>query len=244
MRIAVLSDIHGNLTAFEAVLQDVRGLAPDVAVIGGDLVGTGSSPAEVVDKIRELGWPTILGNADEMLWNRAKVDAYFSAPALRKWHTVVNQGIEAITKALGRDRINWLASVPFEYVDHGIAVVHGTRNDCWRAPGPTASDEDLISAYGSFGTSCVIYGHIHHAYVRKVRNLTVVNSGSVGLPYDGDPRAAYAVVEDGRATIRRVAYDTEREVAALRRMNWPDAEWVAEVLRRGAPLPPPEVLDV
>src|SRR5262245_33326117 len=123
MRIAVLSDIHGNLTAFEAVLKDVLDLAPDFVVIGGDLVGTGSRPAEVVDKIRESGWPTILGNADEMLWNRAKVDEYFSAPALQKWRTLVDQGIEAITKALGRDRIDWLASLPFEYLDHGIAVV-------------------------------------------------------------------------------------------------------------------------
>jgi predicted phosphodiesterase len=72
VRIAVLADIHANLTALEAVVDDIQRQAPDVVIVGGDLVGNGSRPAEVVDCIRALGWPVIQGNSDEMLWNAAR----------------------------------------------------------------------------------------------------------------------------------------------------------------------------
>jgi len=67
MRIAVVSDIHGNLTAFEAVLADLRETSPDLILHGGDLADAGSSPVEIVDRIRDLGWPGVVGNTDEML---------------------------------------------------------------------------------------------------------------------------------------------------------------------------------
>ncbi len=68
MRIAVVSDIHGNRTAFDAVLADLRETAPDLVFHGGDLADSGASPVEVVDRIRDLGWPTVVGNTDEMLF--------------------------------------------------------------------------------------------------------------------------------------------------------------------------------
>ena len=68
MRIAILSDVHGNLTALEAVVADVLQRAPDRVLHGGDLVLLGAQPAQVVDRIRELGWPGVLGNTDELLW--------------------------------------------------------------------------------------------------------------------------------------------------------------------------------
>src|SRR5271165_3089988 len=68
MRIAIVSDIHGNRTAFEAVLADLRQTSPDVTLHGGDLAASGASPAEIVDRIRDLGWQGVVGNTDEMLW--------------------------------------------------------------------------------------------------------------------------------------------------------------------------------
>jgi predicted phosphodiesterase len=68
MRLAVVSDIHGNLTAFEAVLADLQETAPDVILHGGDLVTSGPRPVEIVDRIRALGWQGVVGNTDEMLW--------------------------------------------------------------------------------------------------------------------------------------------------------------------------------
>ncbi len=68
MRLAIVSDIHGNLTALEAVIADLKTASPDLVVHGGDLAASGNRPAEVVDRIRELGWPGVVGNTDEMLW--------------------------------------------------------------------------------------------------------------------------------------------------------------------------------
>ena len=67
MRVAVVSDIHGNLTAFEAVLADIRQCSPDLVLHGGDLADLGSSPLEIIDRIRSLGWQGVMGNTDEML---------------------------------------------------------------------------------------------------------------------------------------------------------------------------------
>ena len=76
MRIAVVSDIHGNLTAFEAVLADLRQTAPDLVFHGGDLADGGARPSEVVDRVRELGWRGLMGNADEMLTAPETLEAF------------------------------------------------------------------------------------------------------------------------------------------------------------------------
>src|SRR5262245_821295 len=97
MRIAIVSDIHGNLTAFEAVLEDLRSTAPDMVFHGGDLADGGSSPAEIVDRIRDLGWPGIVGNTDEMLF-RPESLAEFAAqqgPGLRTLFAAIGEMAEA-----------------------------------------------------------------------------------------------------------------------------------------------------
>ena len=109
----------------------------------------------------------------------------------------------------------------------------------WRSPSAKASDEELAATYGTLGSSCVVYGHIHHPFVRRLPLLTVANAGSVSLSYDGDPRAAYALVDDGEVTIRRVAYDIEREARDLAAVRFPFASWIAAMLRGGTFLPPP-----
>jgi len=88
---------------------------------------------------------------------------------------------------------------------------------------PEADDAQLISTYRPCGTSLVVYAHIHRPYVRRVGGLTVANSGSVGSPFDGDPRAAYLLIDAGRPQVVRVEYDVEREVSLLLRFGHPDA---------------------
>jgi predicted phosphodiesterase len=97
-----------------------------------------------------------------------------------------------------------------------------------------ATDEALREAYAAPGVSTAVYGHIHHPYVRRMGDLTVVNSGSVSLSLDGDVRASYAVIEDGRVEHRRVAYDVERVAADLVAMGYPNAESYARWLRTGS----------
>jgi diadenosine tetraphosphatase ApaH/serine/threonine PP2A family protein phosphatase len=84
----------------------------------------------------------------------------------------------------------------------------------------------------------VVYGHIHRPFVRRLEGIVVANSGSVGLPWDGDPRASYLLVTDDLVEIARVAYDVEREVAALLRSGYPEGERIAAMLRRGLSQPP------
>jgi diadenosine tetraphosphatase ApaH/serine/threonine PP2A family protein phosphatase len=86
----------------------------------------------------------------------------------------------------------------------------------------------------------VVYCHIHRPFIRKVGTMTVCNTGSVGSPYDGDPRASYLMIDDGKPTIRRVAYDVEKEVGRLLTSDYPLKEWLAEMRRKGSYLPPLE----
>jgi predicted phosphodiesterase len=239
MRIAVVSDIHANLTALEAVIADLKHVSPDLIVHGGDLVGSGARPAEVVDRVRELAWPGVQGNAEEMLWNPARVAEYFRAPALQHWREIVSRTITATIDALGNQRVGWLSVLPSSWVENDLTIVHASPDDFWRAPMANSTDEELVNTYGSVGTRRVIYGHIHCACVRRLPSFTLANSGSVSLSYDGDPRAAYLVVDEDHITIRRVEYDIEREVTMLFQMKYPDAAWLAEMLRQGIPLPAP-----
>jgi len=80
--------------------------------------------------------------------------------------------------------------------------------------------------------------NIHRPFVRRLEGFTVANSGSVGLPYDGDPRASYVVVEDGTVTIRRIEYDVDQEIQELHAKHYPHSEWLASILRTAQYRPP------
>jgi hypothetical protein len=134
---------------------------------------------------------------------------------------------------LGEERIAWMRGLPAEHRDGDVALVHAAPHDLWRAPMPDDRDADLLKTYAALDAALVVYGHIHRPFVRDLGSLTVANSGSVGAPYDGDPRASYLLVDDGCAEVIRVAYDVEREIEGLLRSGYPDAERVAETRRLG-----------
>ena len=96
-----------------------------------------------------------------------------------------------------------------------------------------ARDDELAAIYASLDAATAAYGHIHRPYTRTLTRMTVANSGSVGMPWDGDPRASYVLMEDGRANLVRVEYDVEREAALLLGSGYPDAPRLVEMRRRG-----------
>ena len=235
MRIAIVSDIHGNLSAFEAVLADLRQTSPDLILHGGDLPHGGSSPAEIVDRIRDLGWPGVLGNTDEMLFAPESLENFAAqqSPGLQPLFDAIREMAAWTRQALGKERIAWLRSLPRVQIDNPVALVHARPETTWRAPVPEASDLEIESVYAPLGQPIAVYGHIHRSFVRNLAGLAVANSGSVGLPYDGDPRASYLLLDDSNPEIRRVEYDLNAEAGALSRSGLPHADWVTRMLVRG-----------
>lgn len=239
MRIAIVSDIHGNGTAFEAVLADLRETSPDLILHGGDLANGGASPVEVVDRIRDLGWQGVVGNTDELLFRPESLQEFSrQAPKLQPFLTIIEDLAVVGREALGESRLAWLRGLPFSQTCEPLALVHASPETSWRAPSPEASDAELESTYAVLGQPVAVYGHIHRPYIRTLPGRIITNTGSVGLPYDGDRRAAYLLLEDSKPTIRRVEYDVEKEVKALVNSRLPHADWVAKILRSGAPQKP------
>jgi len=235
MRIAIISDIHGNLTALEAVIADLKTLSPDLVLQGGDLVVNGPRPAEVIDRIRELGWEGVVGNTDEVLWApEEQLERHRQrAPKLRKLlETLFRETAPATRDRLSDEQVRWLQALPPVWHNEEVTLLHASPGNLWQAPLPDCDDQQLTSTYGGLGSSVVVYGHIHRPYVRRVAGLLVANSGSVGMPYDGDPRASYLVIDDADVTIRRVDYDVEREIKDLLASGYPRAAWLADIRRQ------------
>ena len=238
-RIAVVSDIHGNRTAFEAVLADLRQTAPDLIFHGGDLADGGAGPVEIVDQIRDLGWQGVVGNTDEMLFKPGSLEEFAKpSPQLADLFAVIEEMAVWTREALGEDRLSWLRELP-RMQNHGpMALVHASPESLWRAPAHTASDAELESVYSPLGRPVAIYGHIHRAYIRSLSAVTVANTGSVGLSYDGDRRAAYLLLDESKPAIRRLEYDVDRELEALDGSGLPHADWVAKILDSASPRMP------
>ena len=226
VRIAVVSDIHGNLLALEAVLKDLDQVRADSVVLGGDLALGGPHPNEVVDRLRALGWPSVLGNTDEAL-DESKLPAQarggFVAPAAARTREM-----------LGPERVAWLTRLPLEWQRDAVSVVHATPTDCWAIVAHDAADGELREVYKRPVIDSAVYGHIHHAFVRDLGGFTVANSGSVSLSLDGDVRACYAVVEEGRVEHRRVPYDVEKVAVDMEAIGYPNAIRYGAWLRSGA----------
>ena len=235
MALAIVSDIHGNLTALEAVIADLARRRVDRVLHGGDLALIGCQPAQVVDRVRELRWPGIVGNTDELLWRPQEHERQQrSAPKLRALLELLFARYAAATRELlGADRIAWLRALPEERRERDLALLHASPGDLWRAPSPDAPDAELAATYGPCRARTVVYGHIHRPFIRRLDAFTVANSGSVGSPFDGDPRGSYLLLEDGAIEVVRVPYDVEREVGLLTRSGYPDAARIAHMRRLG-----------
>ncbi|HLN01022.1 MAG TPA: metallophosphoesterase family protein [Bryobacteraceae bacterium] len=239
MRIAVVSDIHGNRTAFDAVLADLRLTSPDLILHGGDLADDGASPVEIVDHIRDLGWPGVIGNGEEALSMPETLEAFASQssapPAL--W-TVIRELMDSTRALLGDGRLAWLRSLPRTQLHGPMALVHASPETSWRSPMPEASDAELQSVYGPLGRPIAVYGHIHRSYIRNLAGMIVANAGSVSLSHDGDRRAAYLLLDNETPSIRRVEYDLNRELKDLSGRGLPHADWIAKILESGRPQMP------
>jgi putative phosphoesterase len=215
VRVAVITDIHGNLAALDAVLAAIEEIGAGAVYCGGDLVGYGPHPGEVCHRIEDLGIPTIYGNYDHAIArDLTDCGCAYVTPRDREigqrsldW-TLVNTDTRAKEFMYGLPFDLRFAMGPAR-----VRLVHGSPrkvNEYLFEDKPDRLYERLAAA-----AECdvLVFGHTHRPWIREHGGVLFVNCGSVGKPKDGDPRAAFALLElaEGRvqASIERVPYDAE-----------------------------------
>lgn len=211
-RIAVLADIHSNVPSLDAVVEDIRHQSVDEAFVGGDLVGRGPQGALVVDKIDELGWPSIRGNHEDYVLDFRRHDVPDEWLAADIW-----AASRWMANELDESHVEYIDSLPFSTTPEtasDLRLVHGSPTSYHEGIGPWTSDETLREHLDSIDEDLLVCAHTHRSLSREVENGRVVNVGSVGLPFNGDPRAQYAIFDgsagDWDVDFRRVEYDRER----------------------------------
>jgi len=249
-RLAVISDIHGNLPALEAVLADVETQgAPDVTWVLGDLVAFCPWPAETLDRLRALPNARFLrGNTDRYLVTGRRPAAPVRAPddwaRMPALLTMRDANFRWTVKRLSYAGYDFLRDLPprleMKVPGYGcVLAVHATLTDDETNLYPDTPDDEVRPHLAGLDAHLLLYGHTHRPVDRIVDDVRLVNDGSVGLPLDGDPRPAYALFDfqggQCEVTIRRVAYDVEAVIAELERVEHPARAWPAQMLHRAAP---------
>ena len=218
VRVAVLSDIHGNLPAMEAVLAELEDAAPDQIVVCGD-VASGPMPAETIDRLMSLrSVRFVRGNADREL-----VAAFDSA------HQTESEGPGAdwCAAQISRAQRDLLASfettVLVEIEGLGrVLFCHGSPRSDEEMMTSATPEARLLSFVADAEADVVVCGHTHIPFDREVGGIRVMNPSSVGMPY-GEPGAFWSVLSTG-VEMRRTEYDRAAAAARIRKSGWPDAE--------------------
>jgi diadenosine tetraphosphatase ApaH/serine/threonine PP2A family protein phosphatase len=223
VKVAVLSDIHSNWPALEAVLEDLAGVAGVEQVLClGDVVGYGADPVRCLDHVRESGWRSLVGNHDRACTDPSVLDWFNNdAAAAVRW-TVAQ---------LDEDRLGWLRNLSEREDRPDVVLVHGSLRDPiyeYILDAETAMESlrlagDRLCFHGHThvpGVFHVEHGRVGHDYRLGSISLSppmLVNPGSVGQPRDGEPDASYGIwhPEESRFEFRRVPYDRERAKRAI-----------------------------
>jgi predicted phosphodiesterase len=244
MNIAFLADIHGNYEALNAVLVDLEKQNVDQLVVLGDLVFKGPQPQECVSAIQQLNVPTIRGNIDELV-GMGQIQAGFAQSEAHEQALLTE--MDWTRAQLTVEQLSYLQTLPLKYEQ---TLLNGLRLRCVHAtpqsvltsilPNALESEYELLFEANKDGESpdIVVYAHIHLPYVRSFNGKVIINCGSVGLTFDGDPRASYAMIrvnEQGveEAVIRRVGYDIQKLEAVFHERNHPFANSVWQAMVTG-----------
>ena len=221
MTLGLLYDVHGNLPALEAVLADASDV--DSWVLGGDYALFGAWPRETVERLRALQARWIRGNGER--WTADSSDA----------PEPVHGAIERCRELLGDELVGELAALPESVQDDGVLYCHGSPVSDVESffPEPAPGEERLL---GGVEGGRLVFGHTHVAFARTgPGGVELINPGSAGMPFDGDHRAAYAVVrDDGAIEHRRVAYDHQASADAVRERIGEAGEQAARRIERAS----------
>jgi predicted phosphodiesterase len=232
VRLALFSDIHGNIDGLDACLADLRAQGGADTIVGvGDYCIDGPRPREVLERLRELSAVCIRGNTDRYIGDLTDVsDDDPEEAAAVAWQRAV----------LGEAWVAWLAALPFSAHfgrgRDGLLVVHANPIADDVHVWPDADDAFLERITHGIVERTIAFGHLHLPYVRTWRDRLLVNVASAGLPKDGDPRAGYAILTQRpggwEVKHRRVAFDVERVAREIEKSGMPGSKKRLTVLRR------------
>jgi len=209
MKVAILADIHGNLPAFQAVIDHIETWRPDKVIMAGDVVNRGPRPAEclgiLLEKERSDSWQLVRGNHEDYVLARNHDEASSNDPR----SAIFRNSFWTYKRLNGH--VEALEAMPFQVNFDGpdqreVRIVHASMLHNRDGIYPQTTEEELREKI-SPGPALFCVGHTHRPLVRKIDHTLVVNAGSVGMPFDGDTRACYA------------------------QLTWHKGEWGAEIVR-------------
>lgn len=214
--LAVLGDLHANLTALEAVEADLAKRGVERVVVLGDLVGYLARPNQVAARVAERGWPCLAGNYDRAVVTGGERGLeQFLKPGIGPRPRAV---FHWTCRHLDPRTREFLAKQPeqlrFELAGHRFLACHGSPRGIRHYVYPDHDPTELGAWLTEAGVDCLLLAHTHRPFVLRLPHGLVLNPGSLGFPKDGDPRASYALVradDDLQARIVRVDYDRRAE---------------------------------
>lgn len=234
MKLAILSDIHGNLEAFERVLEDMDTQSPDAVYCLGDSVGYGPEPEAVTELLRARDIPQVCGNHELAMVQRAE----------RIWfNPTAKEALERSRKLVSRRSLKYMRTLPLFLSEHGCYFVHGFPPDSPRIYLFERGDDELPQTFTFLNGRVCFVGHTHELGLVEFDGKTIrrtllskgaqslhagsnyiVNVGSVGQPRDGDNRAKYVLydTEQRRLQVRCVPYDIARTATAIIALGLPE----------------------
>lgn len=260
MRVAILADIHGNLPACEAVLEDIRRQSPDLIVAAGDLALRGAHPKETVDLLFDRCDHLLIGNTDSYIAGNYLGGAYRER---EHWKTDL---LEWTRDQLGAERIKMLADMPFSVrfsprKGQDLYVCHANPRNLEDSLEPTLDELTVRRFLQHLDAAAVAFGHLHFPYRRRVGRILIADVASAGIPRDGDLRPAWGLFtftpKGWRVQIRRVRYPVRKATLSLTERKVPGAPLLvhkmiearyrhhaalSEAARRHSGLPPMPVL--
>jgi predicted phosphodiesterase len=222
VKLAVLADIHGNLAALDAVLADVDEQGVDRLVVNGDMVNRGPSNGEVLARLADTGAPLLLGNHDDLL--RMWIDRDGGLPT--EWFgDPFWEGTAWCARQLqAAGWIDSLRSLPMIYREESsgrpaVLIAHGSPRHYREGYGRFLTDETIDEIADEHDVDILVGSHTHIPLQRPHGRRLVLNSGAVGAPFNGDPRAQYLILEWAgdawRPSFRRVPYDRDSSLRAF-----------------------------
>ena len=235
MRIAIISDLHGNMTALDAVTLDMDSTGIETVYVAGDLALFGPNPRKCVSAVRQNEWPSVRGNTDRMI---ADFDELVAAESLDP-EAGVGKTVAWTRDQLGDELVSYLGSLPeslrveSESGAGALTIVHGTPRSDEEGLIEGDNDERLLLLTQAAHAYAIIGGHTHKSFARMVHGTLIANAGSVGRSYEGRPgRATYLALEDERGVwsveIRHVRYDRGRNYRAIEEQGVPIDHALAE----------------